>query len=96
MKYEVGESSAIKGKAKALDVYVDGRKMRKLIMLPRETHYTVDGVRTSDNVMRRFMFADIRTTGVNHPPFPTILPCLVCTGLSRRRLSLWRYPRKSG
>ena len=63
MKYRDGKSSAIKGRGKSVHVYTDGHRMRKVAVLPHETHGKVPGVRISDTAMRPFVFADIQTTG---------------------------------
>jgi hypothetical protein len=74
VKFEVRESSVFKGRAQSVHFYVDGRRMNKKVLLPHDDCLTVRGVETSNNTMRRFMFADVRATGEEHPPFPTIPP----------------------
>ena len=75
VSYEIGESSVIKDRAKSVHVYVDGRRMQKMFSVPNEIRGSIRGVQTSDNAIRPFMFADIRTTGMDYPPFPIVLPC---------------------
>lgn len=63
LKFKIGESSVIKDRAKSIHTSVDGSTMQRCVSLPHETGFSVTGVRTSDNTLRTFMFADIRTTG---------------------------------
>ena len=70
MKYRDGKSSAIKGRGKSVHVYTDGHRMRKLAVFPQSTNGRVRGVRVSENIIRPFVFADIRTTGAGHPHNP--------------------------
>jgi len=60
VKYRDGKSSTIKGRAKSVHVYTDGRKMRQYVSLPHETHGKDAGVAVSKNTIRPFVFADIR------------------------------------
>jgi len=70
VKHRDGKSSVIKGKAKVVDVYVDGHDMGGSVSLPRDTHGEVTGVSISKNEVRPFVFADIRTTGADYPLVP--------------------------
>jgi hypothetical protein len=93
VKYRDGKSSAIKGRGKSVHVYTDGHRMRKVAVLPHETHGKVPGVRISETAMRPFVFADIQTTGADFFPVSTIPPYLLeVLGLSRRRYSTWPCP----
>lgn len=84
MRYEIEESSDFKDRAKSVNVHVDGRKMTKRVSLPPQTHGAMNGVRTSDNTMRPFTFADIQTTGApDRAPFQIILSCLAYALYSR-------------
>jgi hypothetical protein len=74
VKFKIRESSVFKGRTQSAHVYVDGRRMSKKALLPHNDRLTVRGARTSDTTMRRFMFADVRATGAECPPFPTIPP----------------------
>ena len=73
VKYRIGESSVIERGTKAVHVLMDGHKMRRYASLPDRKGGSLTGVQTSDNKMRPFVFADIRMTGVDHPPSPTTL-----------------------
>ena len=68
VKFKDGESSAIKGQAKSLQVYTDGCRMSKRALFSNETGGTVSGARASANVRRPFTFADIHTTGADYAP----------------------------
>ena len=76
VKYQIGEPSGIKHRAKSINVRMDGYKMKKRASLPDEKEGTLRGVRTSDNTLRPFTFADIQMIGVDHPSSPTIPPYL--------------------
>ena len=82
VRYKIGKSSVSQDRAKSVHLYVDGYRMRKCASLPDETGGEVDGVRTSNNTRRPFVFSDIRTTGTDHPPFPNVLSCLDYTPYS--------------
>jgi len=62
VEFEVGDSPVMKGRGKSAHFYVDGRIMKRISLLPHKTNGTVRGPRTSNNTMRPFKFADVRTT----------------------------------
>ncbi|KAF9646176.1 hypothetical protein BDM02DRAFT_3271155 [Thelephora ganbajun] len=68
VKYRVRESSVIKDRAKAVDLYMDGHRMRKYALLPDHMHGKFNGARISENAKRPFTFADIRTTDEDTVP----------------------------
>ena len=74
VKYQIEESSTIKHRARSIHVLMDGHVMKEAVSLPDDKKGTVDGVRTSDNKIRPFMFADIQMTGADYPPFSTVPP----------------------
>ena len=84
MRYNIGDSSVMKDRGKAIRVYVDGHKMATRAWRPPSVRGIVDGVLTSDNTIRPLMFADIQTTGTGCPPFPTFLPRSVHSLLRQR------------
>jgi len=68
VKYQIGDSSVIKQKAKLVDVLMDGYWMQGYVLLPQDTKGTARGVQTSDNKMRPFKFADIQITDEDTVP----------------------------
>lgn len=72
MKCGDGESSTIQGRAKSVHVFLDGQRVEKCAYLSCDTSMTISGVCVADNAMRPFVFADIQTTGLDLPLFPTV------------------------
>ena len=70
MKYRDERSSALRGKVKSVHVYIDGHKMKQSASLPNHTRGMISGVSVADEVIRPFMFTEIRKTGLSCPPVP--------------------------
>ena len=70
MKYSDGTRSTLKGRAKMVMVFVDGRELTASPSLPHRTDGEVVGVPISNDAYRPLVFAEIQTTGLGFPLAP--------------------------
>jgi hypothetical protein len=60
-------SSAFRGKAKSVHVYIDGHKMKQGASLPNHTRGVISGVYVEEKARRPFIFTEILKTGLGCP-----------------------------
>lgn len=73
VKCEDGEESLVRGVAKMVTVFVDGRELAGCLFLPHNTEGEFDGVVVAKDAYRPFVFTEIQTTGSDFFLLPAIL-----------------------